>query len=422
MRARLAAAVAAGLCLSALPAVERASAGEPAGCFDSALPLTAEEQRLARGADPVGPRLVRAGGFAELVAEFRATLCATESMPAAGTAVTRAGQRLWQAAVDRAQGRAPGTGTLDELDDRPLYWARLQLSSAVRQWDPGFGVNRPQLLTALQHASRGVGATGPAPAGVPRALISGFDPFGFDGDLRLSNPSGAAALRLDGQIVDTADGPVAVEAVVFPVTWAGFDDGIVEAAFGPALSAPDRRPDVLMTISQGAGFTIERWAAGWRGGQPDNNGAGAEGPVPAAAGWPASTATLIETTLPVSRMLAAGTGPREVYYSRFYCYWPAGTAPGSGPTDCRDDGAPPLPGETGEMGSGGNFLSNESMFRANRLRIGLGATGVLGGHLHIPPGSGPADPDALSDPASDADRRAIVAQTTALLAAAATSR
>jgi hypothetical protein len=204
--------------------------------------------------------------------------------------------------------------------------------------------------------------------------------------------------------------------------WAeAYGDGIVEAAFGPGLSVSNQRPDVLMTISQGAGFTIERWAVGWRGGQPDNNDLGAAGPVPAATGWPQGQATLIETTLPVNRMMTLDTGPGEVYFNQFYCYWPVGTEPGGSDSECRDDGAPPQPGETGEMGSGGNFLSNESMFRANRLRLGLGATDVLGGHLHIPPGSLPADPSALAEEAADAERRGIVDQTVALVSAAATS-
>jgi hypothetical protein len=406
-------ALAAGLQLPA-----QAGAAETA-CFDASVPLTVEEQRLS---DPVASRLVREGGFDRLVDGFRSALCATRSAASAQRVVTGAGEELWRTAVDRAQGRLPHMGTLDQYDDRPLYWARLRMSAALRQWSPDFAVPRPVLLTAFSHASRGVLSTTPKPGGTARrALISGFDPFGFGSELRGSNASGAAALRLDGRVLQTPDGPVAVEAALFPVTWRDFDEGILETAFGPRLSSPSRRPDVLMTISQGAGFTVEQWAAGWRDGGPDNNDAGAPGLVPAAAGWPQSPSTLIETTLPVARMIAANTGPDAVWFNQFYCYWPAGTTPGSVESECRFNGERPQPGETGAMGSGGAFLSNESMFRANRLRIGLGADDVRGGHLHISQVGVPADPAALTDEATEASRRAIVDQTSALVGVAATA-
>lgn len=117
-RALLVAAFVAGLYVPVHLAVGAADAGEPAGCLDSSLPLTVEEQRLTSGAGAVGRRLVQAGGFGHLVDDFRAQLCAISSMPAASAAVTHAGARLWQAAVDRAQGRTPAAGTLDEYDDR----------------------------------------------------------------------------------------------------------------------------------------------------------------------------------------------------------------------------------------------------------------------------------------------------------------
>jgi hypothetical protein len=84
---------------------------------------------------------------------------------------------------------------------------------------------------------------------------------------------------------------------------------------------------------------------------------------------------------------------------------------------CRD-GTPPVPGSTGAVGDGGDFLSNESMFRANRVRIGLGATAVHGGHLHVPPVDPPAEPAALTDPTFEAAVRRVVNQTVNLVGAA----
>ncbi len=80
-----------------------------------------------------------------------------------------------------------------------------------------------------------------------RILLTGFDPFTLDRDIRISNPSGATALALDGTVIETADGPARVETAVFPVRWQDFtgappsfrhwEDGGADAA---AVSAEGR--------------------------------------------------------------------------------------------------------------------------------------------------------------------------------------
>ena len=62
--------------------------------------------------------------------------------------------------------------------------------------------------------------------------------------------------------------------------------------------------------------------------------------------------------------------------------------------------------------------SNESTYRSNRLRIGMQADDVPGGHLHISALVYPEDPAVLTGPEFEADRRAVVDQTVALGAAA----
>ncbi|MEA5366215.1 hypothetical protein VA596_42265 [Amycolatopsis sp., V23-08] len=64
-------------------------------------------------------------------------------------------------------------------------------------------------------------------------------------------------------------------------------------------------------------------------------------------------------------------------------------------------------------------MSNESMFRANRIRLGLNLTSVAGGHLHTPVLGEPTDPAALTDPAFESRRQAIAAQVVTLATAAA---
>jgi hypothetical protein len=411
--------------LAAVPLVAfPATASATPGCFDPAVPLTVEEQRLSAalpaGGPAVGPELVRLAGFDAFVAEVEHDLCAARTPRRAGRVVTQAGDRLWRTAVDRAQGRRPDLGTLDRFDDRPLYWARLQLSSAIRQWAPSFAVpDRAALLTAFDRGSRGLDDVRFPLGKTRRVMVSGFDPFQLDGSgVRISNPAGASALQLDGRVLSTPSGPAVVQAVSFPVVWGYFDEGIVEAAYGSALRDRARRPDVLMTISQGrpGRFDVERWAGAWRGGFPDNNNVSVTGGVPPAAGWPQPDVQFIETTLPYTRMLEV-TGAYPVNFNQAFCVWPDPAHPGAGTPVCRSDA--PAPGEIAASGGGGDYLSNESMFRSNRVRLGLGLTSVAGGHLHTPVLGQPADPAALTDADFEARRQAIAAEVIALTTAAA---
>lgn len=408
--------------LFAFPGV---AAAKP-GCFDTAVPLTVEEQRLTAtmpaGGPAVGPELVRLAGLDPLVAEVRHDLCAARTPRRAERVVTQAGERLWRTAVDRAQGRRPDLGTLDRFDDRPLYWARLQLSSAVRQWTPAFPLpDRASLLAGFDRGSRGLDDVRFPLGKTRRVMVSGFDPFQLDGaGIRISNPAGASALQLDGRVLDTPTGPAVVQAVSFPVVWGYFDEGVVEAAYGSALRDRARRPDVLITISQGrpGRFDVERWAGAWRGGFPDNNNASVTGGIPPAAGWPQPDVQFIETTLPYQRMLDAPAGAYPVNFNQAFCVWPDSARPGVGTPVCRSDA--PAAGEIAASGGGGNYLSNESMFRANRIRLGLGLTSVAGGHLHTPVLGQPTDPAALTDPDFESRRQAIAAQVITLATAAAT--
>ncbi|GAA1986969.1 hypothetical protein [Amycolatopsis minnesotensis] len=412
----------------AIPAAAEASA--PASCFDQSVPLTVEEQRLTAtlpaGGPAVGPELIRLAGFDRLVDEFTGRLCRTRTSGGAKLLVKSAGDDLWRTAVDRAQGRRPGMGTLDRYDDRPLYWSRLAMSKALRQWAPRFALPpsaRTALLTSFDHGARGLESDRfPFGGAAHRILVSGFDPFQLDGaGVRISNPAGASALQLDGRVLATPTGPARVQAVSFPVVWGYFDQGIVEDAYGTALRGPGGKPELITTISQGrpGQFDIERWAGGWRGTAPDNNRAISPGAVPPAAGWPQPADSFIETTLPYQRMIDAGTTGYPVKFNQQFCVWPDSAKPGTGTPVCRTDA--PRPGEIAAQGGGGDYLSNESMYRSNRVRVGLGATSVRGGHLHTPVLGQPTAPDAITDADFEARRKTIADQTVALETAAASA-
>lgn len=413
-----------GAALLAVP--QAATATTKHQCYDRGAPTTYEESRIETPALPGGDRvpyqLVEAGGFTPYAWGLTDALCRARSVADAQRMLQRRGAQLWRTAVLRAQGKVR-MGTIERYDDRPLYWTRLMGTRDLRQWRPAFpltAARRASLLKTYEYAARGVSSTDFGRGG-RRVLVSGFDPYQLNGEIRRSNPSGASALQLDGLRYAAGGREVRVQAVVLPVTWSGFTAGIVEDAFGPHLRARSReRADLIMTISQGNRglMNIEQWAGAWRGGSPDNNNEGVPQPVPPSPRWPqpAPQPEFIETTLPHAAMVAAGTGPWPTALNPRLCEWPAGTRPDPAAVRCHPNG--PTPGSQAQSGGGGNYLSNESMYRSNRLRLALGATDVAGGHLHISALVYPADPLVVIDDAFAADRAATVNQTVALVRAA----
>lgn len=424
----LAAAAALVTAVTATPSTSAASAEPPApDCYDTSLPTTVEESRLgvrtAPDQAPTSDQLLRAGGFDRFTDRFDQRLCHATTVAAAEREAALHGTRLWRTAVDRAQGRRPDLGTIDTYDDRPLYWAHLRATRALRQWAPAglepTAAERARLVGAFVEAARGLSTTTfPRGEGVTRVLVSGFDPYTLQTEPRRSNPSGVTALQLDGLRYETPDGTVAIETVVLPVTWSGFDAGIVEEAFGPHLrTGSSERADLITTVSQGSAFHIEQWAGRWRGGSPDNNNEGEPEVIPENAEWPMvqPAPEFIETTLPHEAMTSAGTGPFPVRLNPRICEWPPESTPQA--RVCHN--GPPTAGWRAFSGGGGNYLSNESQYRSNRVRIGLRALDVPGGHLHTPPQTYAADRTVLLDDAMSQRRHDIADQAVALVRAAA---
>ncbi|MEW2045864.1 pyroglutamyl peptidase [Streptomyces sp. NPDC005476] len=347
-------------------------------------------------------------------------LAAAHSYTQARRVVTREGAALWRRAVDRVQGRGPAGGDLSRDDDRPLYWARLGMTTEVRTWKPAFTVTdgqRAALLDTLERTSRGqtdIRRSRHAD-GLKRVLVTGFDPFTLDRDIRISNPSGATALALDGTMIRTANGPARVETTVFPVRWRDFADNTVERALRPYLP----HVDLFTTVSQGrvGRFDVERTNGAWRGGFPDNGNIGRTETVPVAD--PASQPQWTTTTLPYTAIVAADTGRFPVYDNTGVTEIPAG---GTEPV-VRPDG--PTAGSIARAGGGGNYLSNEIAYRATLLRDRLGLHDSLpGGHVHTPVlqfGTGNTDPatGTVTDPEFVRNRLDIVAQVRAILSVAA---
>ncbi|MFE2214709.1 pyroglutamyl peptidase [Streptomyces canus] len=392
---------------SAAPASPAAAGATPAP--------TVEEQRL----DQAVPReILERSGFDAVPLRFTRALGTARSYAEARKVVVRQGSALWKRAVDRAQGRGPAGGDLSRDDDRPLYWARLGMTREVRTWEPSFGLSEAQraaLLGELERSSRGQTAVRyPGGDRLKRVLVTGFDPFTLDRDIRISNPSGASALALDGTVIETAEGPARVETVVFPVRWQDFTDQTVERALRPYL----KKVDLFTTVSQGrvGRFDVERTNGAWRGGFPDNDNVGVTGVVPVPD--PASQPQWTSTTLPYKAIVDADTGRFPVYDNTSVTEIPAG---GTVPV-VRADG--PTAGSTARAGGGGNYLSNEIAYRVTLLRDRLGLHDVLpGGHVHTPVlefGAGNTDPatGAVTDPGFVKNRLDIIAQVRAILVVA----
>jgi pyrrolidone-carboxylate peptidase len=391
-----------------------AAPASPAAAAAASSP-TVEEQRLDRA---VPREILERSGFDTVPLRFTRALGTARSYAEARKVVVRQGSALWKRAVDRAQGRGPAGGDLSRDDDRPLYWARLGMTREVRTWEPSFGLSEGQraaLLNELERTSRGQTAVRyPGGERLKRVLVTGFDPFTLDRDIRISNPSGASALALDGTVIETAEGPARVETVVFPVRWQDFTDRTVERALRPYL----KKVDLFTTVSQGrvGRFDVERTNGAWRGGFPDNDNVGVTGSVPVAD--PASQPQWTTTTLPYKAIVDADTGRFPVYDNTSVTEIPAG---GTVPV-VRADG--PTAGSAARAGGGGNYLSNEIAYRVTLLRDRLGLHDVLpGGHVHTPVlefGAGNTDPatGAVTDPGFVKNRLDIIAQVRAILVVA----
>ncbi|MEU6320120.1 pyroglutamyl peptidase [Streptomyces sp. NPDC047009] len=398
-----------GLALLAGLTAPQTATAEPAA-------TTAEEQRLDRA---VPQEILKRSGFDSMAPELARALAKTHSYAQAERVVARQGSSLWRRAVDRAQGRGATGGDLSRDDDRPLYWARLGMTREVRTWEPRFGLTgtqRARLLSELEVTSRGQDTVRyPHGKGVQRILLTGFDPFTLDRDIRISNPSGATALALDGTTIETAHGPARIETVVFPVRWQDFTDGEVERTLRPYLP----KADLFTTVSQGriGRFDVERTNGAWRGGFPDNDTIGRTGTVPVAD--PATQPQWTSTTLPYRAIVAAGTGRFPVYDHTEVTEIPAG---GTAPV-VRPDG--PTAGSVARAGGGGDYLSNEIAYRATLLRDRLGLHDTLpGGHVHtsvLQFGTGNTDPatGTVTDPEFVRNRLDIIAQVRSIVTVAA---
>jgi len=339
---------------------------------------TKEEARLARKRWLID-KMMAGTGMRQRIDDFKAALANAKTLDEAKKLVASHGEQLWREATARVQqGVASGQGDL--ADDRPLYWSRLEMETSMRDWKPGFTVSaadRKQLIDGFELTSRGVTTDAFTP-GMKKIFVTGFEPFGLEGDIRRSNPSGAAAMALDGKIIDvpTSHGmeKYQIQAAVLPVRYKDFDGGLATTVFEPMIKGPGR-VDMIVTVSQGGtGFEIEHYYGNQTGPYADNNEQKRPGLIPGLR-----QPGFLESTLPEAKMAQAPTSyPTVVDNSK-----------------------------TATEGSGGDFLSNEVPRRVADLRDQHAPT-LPTGHLHTPTLTLPANPAAITDSTMESERLRII--------------
>ncbi len=253
---------------------------------------------------------------------------------------------LWRTAAEDVQG--------GHFDDRPLYWARLKLARQLGEREE------------VERRSRNFAFAG-APGDV---LVTGFDPFHLDRDIGQSNPSGLAALALDGTVV----GGALVRSAILPVRFCDFDQGIVEDLLTPHFQ---RGLALALTVSMGRdAFDLERFPGRRRSATALDNenlpggGSATEPLVPPGIAGP----EFLEFSLPAAAMVEA-QGRWAVRDNRRVTTLEHG--------EVHADSLAALAADTAVAGSSGGFLSNEIAYRSLLLARRLGVSFPLG-HLHTP--------------------------------------
>jgi len=152
--------------------------------------LTIEEQRVDK-AQQAMPMLKSYFDWSA----FNRNWANISDFPIAQRAMNQLGDELWQHSKQQAQ--------LGEIvDDRPLYWTRLAIHSFIKSTQNSFTqIELESLVEVFEKSSRGYSDMDYIKSTDKRIFLTGFDPFLLDRNLKQSNPSGLAALLLDGTVI-----------------------------------------------------------------------------------------------------------------------------------------------------------------------------------------------------------------------------
>ena len=334
-------------------------------------PLTVEEQRINK-AQLAMPNVLKA--FTPQISSFEQQFKELNNFKSAKILVQRFSFELWENAKQRII-------NTNNYDDRELYWARLLSSKVIRTTSPKFSITQAQLntlLTLLEDGSRGRTDLTFSSGSTKKILLTGFDPFLLDRNINQSNPSGVAALLLDGQVINYNGISAEINTVMVPVRYEDFDQGIIESLLAPYYAL--NNVDMVVTVSMGrTQFDLEHFPGKRRSvTAPDNanivyDGTQTSPVIPKLNGRPLPGNEFVKFSLPVNYMQQA-KGPYKVIDNReVTTLEKTYKAPSYGE----------LKNSIAVNGGGGGYLSNEISYRSIRLRDALNSS-IPTGHIHTP--------------------------------------
>jgi pyrrolidone-carboxylate peptidase len=334
-------------------------------------PLTVEEQRINK-AQSTMPNVLNA--FTSQVSSFEQQFKELNDFKSAKALVQNFSFELWENAKQRII-------KTSNYDDRELYWARLLSSKVIRTTSPKFSITQAQLntlLTLLEEGSRGRTDLAFSSGSTKKILLTGFDPFLLDKNINQSNPSGVAALLLDGQVINYNGVSAEINTVMVPVRYEDFDQGIIESLLAPYYAL--NNVDMVVTVSMGrTEFDLERFPGKRRSvTAPDNanivyGGTQTSPVIPKLNGRPLPGNEFVKFSLPVTYMQQA-KGPYKVIDNNEVTTLEKTYKAGS---------YGDLKNSIAVNGGGGGYLSNEISYRSIRLRDALNSS-IPTGHIHTP--------------------------------------
>ncbi|WP_105200914.1 hypothetical protein [Pseudoalteromonas sp. T1lg10] len=349
--------LASGLVLSTLPAF--------------AANLTVEELRIEKATSAM-PQVLSA--FSADISQFEQQWQGAKSYAEAKKRVQAHASELWQSAKQRLTSSA-------SYEDRELYWARLHSSKVIRSVKPAFTMSAAEqaaLLALLEHGSRGRDDLEYTKGTEKKILLTGFDPFLLDKNINQSNPSGVAALLLDGQVISHKGVQAEINTVMIPVRYEDFDQGLIEEILAPYYAL--NNVDMVVTVSMGRkDFDLERFPGKRRSvTAPDNanivyGGTQTAPKISSLNGRPLPGDEFVQFSLPVAQMQQA-KGPYKVIDNHKVTTLEKTFEPKT-----LDE----LKNAIAVNGGGGGYLSNEISYRSIRLRNELNSD-IPTGHIHTP--------------------------------------
>ena len=334
--------------------------------------LTIEEQRIERALESIPNVSTR---LKPRVDAFTEQLTKASNYTVLTQLTTRHGSGLWRDAKQ-------AFNQLNDYDDRPLYWARLQMSKALRSSKAFVNLlasQRQKLLWTLELQSRGQADIAFDKKTDKKILLTGFDPFFLDRHIDQSNPSGVVALSLDDLVLSINGKTAEIEVLIVPVRFRDFDQGMIEELLTPYIE--DQSVDMVLTVSMGReNFDLERYPALRRSAKaPDNlnvlTGATKTNPlVPKLKSSTLLGPEFVEFSLPITAM-QKGEGNYLVNDNRKVSTLSGG--------EFNAQALANIVKQTSVSGSGGGYLSNEISYRSIVLRDSFNPTLPVG-HIHTP--------------------------------------